>query len=526
MNRSLLDILLRPLMLISIRWQLIILTVPLLAAIVLFQYNYFPEEQAKASRIALEVRATELSKVLAKNALPFLAMDDEETAADILKGAADDPDILYALIMNTEGKRFAALNPLSIPTLEAPKDLSVSRHEMVEKEIRAYTPMLLNKKVVGVLLLSFSTEAIETQREAYKRTSATLGLSVLSIGLAVLLLIGTLLVRPIAQATTVATRLSQGDLTEDVVQEAGRLLPKGGDVAHATELADTSRNEVVRLAASLMVAVDGMRKVMVSVSQNVEVLAAASRELTSAASAMNVGAEVNASRATVVSTAAEGVRDSISTVASGVNDFTARMRDIAGHVTEAAEVALSAVELAGSTRETVSTLGQSSAEIEQVIEMIGDIATQTNMLALNAGIQAARAGVEGRGFAVVAKEINSLASHSAQATADISSRIATMRSATDGATDAIAEISATIHSIHERQTLVTGAVADQDATTREIASSVADGARGSSEIATNIAAVAEAAQDVSAATGSVQASADDLADIADTLKDLVARYRF
>ena len=117
------------------------------------------------------------------------------------------------------------------------------------------------------------------------------------------------------------------------------------------------------------------------------------------------------------------------------------IREIAHNATEAARVAGQAVSVAENTTRTVGKLGDSSQEIATVIKLINGIAEQTNLLALNATIEAARAGEAGKGFAVVASEVKELAQETARATEDISQRVEAIQADTAGAVEAISRIS-------------------------------------------------------------------------------------
>src|SRR5690606_13075857 len=117
-----------------------------------------------------------------------------------------------------------------------------------------------------------------------------------------------------------------------------------------------------------------------------------------------------------------------------------------------------AVQRSSTAAVTVTELGRSAEEIGVVVKAITSIAEQTNLLALNATIEAARAGEAGKGFAVVASEVKDLARESARAAEDIAGRIAQNQVQTAEVVDAIEQISAVIAQIDDYQTTIAAAV--------------------------------------------------------------------
>ena len=265
-----------------------------------------------------------------------------------------------------------------------------------------------------------------------------------------------------------------------------------GDLTERLEV--TTGDEVGQMGRGLNQALDRMEGAVRSIGQNAQGLAGASEELTSVSQQMSSNAEETATQANVVSAASEQVSMNVQTVAAAVEEMGASIaRDRPERRRGGRRGRRRRSGWPRRPTPPSRKLGQSGAEIGKVIKLITSIAEQTNLLALNATIEAARAGEAGKGFAVVASEVKELAKETAKATEEIGRKIEAIQRDTAGAVAAIGQIGGIIDQISDLQGTIAGAVEEQTATTAEIARNIAEAAQGSSEIARNILMVAEAA---------------------------------
>ena len=177
---------------------------------------------------------------------------------------------------------------------------------------------------------------------------------------------------------------------------------------------------------------------------------------------------------------------------------------------ESSRIAGEAVKQAEKTDDRIEELSQAAGRIGDVVKLITAIAEQTNLLALNATIEAARAGEAGRGFAVVASEVKALAAQTAKATDEIGTQIAGMQAATQDSVAAIKEIGGTIKPISEIASTIAAAVEEQGAATQEIARNVQQAAQRTGEVAGNITDVNRGAGETGSASAQVLSSAQSL----------------
>ncbi len=286
-------------------------------------------------------------------------------------------------------------------------------------------------------------------------------------------------------------------------------------VAEERETAARERREaMVALADDFEASVMGV----------VESVTSASNDVQTSSMSMTDTAKGAGGKADAAGSAAERAASNVQTVASAAEELASSIQEIGRQVNQSSTIAANAVEKGQQTNMQVEGLSAAAQKIGEVVELITDIAEQTNLLALNATIEAARAGEAGKGFAVVASEVKGLATQTAKATEDIAGQIKGIQTATRDAVTAIKDITETISEIDNIGTAIAAAVEEQTSATQEISRNVQEAANGAQQAGANISGVHEAIAETSSAADDMLGASTTLAEQANDLKAQVTDF--
>lgn len=396
----------------------------------------------------------------------------------------------------------------------------------------------------GTLLL---VDQFESETEAMIRWEIAIAILVGLLGLILIWLIMRGILAPIRNIVQRANQIAAGDLTAEVPVE--------------------SRDELGELAASFNKMVGGLKGVINEILSSSERLSSSSQQLSSSAQEMNAttqevsstvqqiakGTENTAKQVEETSKVMEQMSASVTQVASsaqqtGMTSAQAHQAALKGG--EAAEDAVSKMnrifDTVSRSSEVIQKLGQRSEQINEIVNVITDIADQTNLLALNAAIEAARAGEAGRGFAVVAEEVRKLAEGSAKAADQISGLIREIQKETDlavksmevgskevaegkeTATKAKAALDEIIKSVSNtavRVEEISASTQQMSAGTKQVLKSVGDIASNAEETASATEETSSSTEEMTAAMEEMAASAQELAQMAIGMRELVSNFK-
>ncbi|WP_312679714.1 methyl-accepting chemotaxis protein [Stutzerimonas nitrititolerans] len=498
-----------------------------------FQRNYELVTQVNQLRINLE----QMRAMVLQTANDAMRTDLANLEQDVRRGSETNDRILQQLLASaandTEtGRIIDQIDRLRSQVVEArSQQLQMLRNGEVEAAARwqagEQTERLQRINEHGLQLTELTNQRVAealaaSQQELESTQRSIFGLCLLLVGISALLawLLSRHIAQPLAALTRLAEQIGRGEIPQTVAtskrqDEVGSLALAFADMSHY------------------------LRDMVQEINEGISVLASSSEEILAATSQSASSTQETATAVSEIVTTVEEVKQTAllaSDKSRTVTESAERTRQVAQGGFQAVDEALKGMqqirEQMQAVAESIMRLGDQTQAIGEIVATVGDLAEQSNLLGVNASIEAVKAGEAGKGFSVVAQEVKALADQSKQATAQVRGILGDIQKATTKAILLAEQGSKAVETGYERarvsgESIRTLSVSIEESTdvAQQIAATSQQQMAGMDQIASAMEYINQASQDNVAGTRQVDLAARNLHAVGLKLKTLTSRFR-
>lgn len=471
----------------------------------------------------LETQALNTARLIGANTTGALAFFDNASATDTLSALDLNESIMAAVLFDDSGSPFAEFvaegdSGGALPQNPGQRTV-VQRPELGFLEL--FEPVTMDGDVIGTLYMRVSLAERQAVVSIYTLSFVLIVLGVAALALAISFLIQRSIVRPVNEVVNALRDMAEGDgdLTKRIHVSSK---DEVGELAHWFNLFAARVHDVVgkfkESAINLSTAAEQLSGTITKTSAGALRQQSEIEHVANAMSEMSTTVEEVARNVGMAANDAQQADDESSKGADVVTQTMGAINALARDIDQASEV--------------ITNLQKETDSIGSVLDVIRGIAEQTNLLALNAAIEAARAGEQGRGFAVVADEVRTLASRTQASTEEIQNMITKLQTGANQAVQVMVKgkdqaASSVDHASRAGQSLqnITRAVSVIKDMSNQIASASEEQSAVSLEINRNINNISDVANETATGSREISTGANELARLAAELQKLVGHFK-